>query len=352
MQAKVFSPATDQSQSPPLVHLESRVADDLVSVIIPTYNRAKSILRTVESALQQTHRNLEIIVVDDGSTDETPEVLRPLAGRIQFLRQANAGPSAARNAGIALARGSILAFLDSDDVWLPQKIERQVQLLAWAGQATPCCICNSTMTDGAGYSVTSFEVSDIKGTGDLGLWHNPAQVLATRFLLFNQVVAVRREALEKIGGFRADLRLLEDYDLALRLARLGPWGFIREPLVIKHDDGADRLSTQAEQQPLTIYYAQEKVLQSLLDQNQLADPKLKAAWGQALRRVKARIAANKLKARPSFLVSALGRLWLFLLRLQVGTWRRTPWWPQPKLSLYEKSAPASGPQTQTDLRPR
>src|SRR5687767_13189801 len=101
----------------------------LVSVIIPTYNRASVVCRAIDSVLGQTYGNIEVIVVDDGSTDETLERLHSYGDRIRVLTQANAGPSVARNRGIAVATGGIVAFLDSDDYWLPTKVARQVVLL-------------------------------------------------------------------------------------------------------------------------------------------------------------------------------------------------------------------------------
>ena len=100
-----------------------------VTVVIPTYNRAKVILRALETAFAQTYRNLEIIVVDDGSTDDTTAVLAPYWERIHYIHQSNQGASAARNRGIQEATGEFIAFLDSDDEWLPAKLERQIELL-------------------------------------------------------------------------------------------------------------------------------------------------------------------------------------------------------------------------------
>src|SRR4051812_26873537 len=97
----------------------------LVSVIIPTYNRANVVSEAVESVLNQTYSKVELIVVDDGSTDDTLEKLRRFGNTITVITQENAGPSAARNAGIANARGDLIAFLDSDDLWLPTNLERQ-----------------------------------------------------------------------------------------------------------------------------------------------------------------------------------------------------------------------------------
>ena len=106
----------------------------LVSVVIPTFNRAATIVRAVESVLQQTYRPLELIVVDDGSTDGTSEVLQAYGKAVVYVRQDNAGPAAARNRGIRESQGDMVAFLDSDDVWLAAKLERQVALAGIIGQ--------------------------------------------------------------------------------------------------------------------------------------------------------------------------------------------------------------------------
>lgn len=203
----------------------------LVSAIIPTYNRARLVCEAIESVLCQTYSHIEIIVVDDGSTDNTPDELKHFGNRIRIITQRNAGPSSARNRGIAASHGELIAFLDSDDLWLPTKLERQVQLLQRSGEAVPCCLCN-IMMHWTGKKVSSFEISRMRPVLEEGLWLNPAEVLATRFLLFNQGAVIRRSTLDAIGGYDPRLRLLEDYELALRLALVGPWTFIREPLVV------------------------------------------------------------------------------------------------------------------------
>ena len=98
-----------------------------VSVIIPAYNRAHYIREAIESALQQSHRPLEIIVVDDGSTDETPQILATYSEPVRVFRQVNQGVAAARNLGVSHARGEYVAFLDSDDLWHPEKLEKQIE---------------------------------------------------------------------------------------------------------------------------------------------------------------------------------------------------------------------------------
>jgi|SRR6267378_4283950 len=103
--------------------------EGLVSVIIPTYNRAQLCKEAVESALSQTYHDIEVIVVDDGSTDSTREVVSHLDSRVRYLSQKNSGVSAARNLGMQSARGEFIAFLDSDDTWLPWKLQLQVNVL-------------------------------------------------------------------------------------------------------------------------------------------------------------------------------------------------------------------------------
>lgn len=214
----------------------------LVSVIIPTYNREKTIERAVNSVLEQTWKELEIIVVDDGSTDRTEEILAVYGNKIRVIRQQNGGASAARNTGIRAATGEIISFLDSDDEWLPEKTERQVKLLRRTeSSGVVCCICNARMLFASG-AVTSFQTACLQPDQAEGVWSNPGPVLLDRFLLFNQVAAVWRKALDHSGYFREDLRIMEDYDLALRLALAGPWAFIAEPLMIWHADAGSGLS--------------------------------------------------------------------------------------------------------------
>lgn len=209
----------------------------LVSVIIPTYNRAGTIRMAVDSALAQTYPDLEVIVVDDGSKDDSLAVLATYGDRIRVIPQANAGPSAARNRGVLEARGEIIAFLDSDDKWMPEKIARQVALMERGGPEMCCCVCNAQVIGNDGKQIgTTFGMSGIRPIFTEGEWTNPQKVLSTRFLLFNQVVAIRREAFDRVGGFNLDLRLLEDYELSLRLSSAGSWGVISDPLVVKYND--------------------------------------------------------------------------------------------------------------------
>ncbi len=212
----------------------------LVSVIIPSYNRARTIERAVNSVLGQTWKALEVIVVDSESTDGTAEILAAYGDKIRVLRQKKEGPGAARNAGIKAAKGEIIAFLDSDDEWLPDKTERQVKLLeATASAGVTCCVCNARMNFITG-PVYSFAAAHLNPEQREGIWTNPSEVLATRFLFFNQVAAIRREALTQIGFFKSGI--MEDYDLALRLSVTGPWAFISDPLVVWHEQAGDNLS--------------------------------------------------------------------------------------------------------------
>ena len=209
----------------------------LVSIIIPAFNRESTIAASVESALAQDHPKIEVIVVDDGSTDGTIGELERFGDRIVVIRQPNAGPSAARNRGVANAKGEIVAFLDSDDLWLPGKVSRQVALMERASSRLVCCVCNAEVKGAGGYSIgNTFDYAGIRPDFIEGVWTNPQEVLSTRFLLFNQVVAIRREAFDLVGGFNEKLRLLEDYELSLRLSTSGDWGLIRDPLVVKYND--------------------------------------------------------------------------------------------------------------------
>ena len=218
----------------------------LVSVVIPTYNRASVICRTIDNVLDQTYPNIEIIIVDDGSVDNTQEELQKYRNRIRVIRQANAGPSAARNRGIEAALGEFVALQDSDDLWLPTKLERQVSLFQRAGSSVPCCLCDTTLRYTKGPEITAFQLAWLFPRDEEGIWTNVASVLATRFVFFCQTAMIRRDVLERIGGFdETPLKYHEDYELPLRLALEGPWAFIRNPLTIWNQGSVESWSQKA-----------------------------------------------------------------------------------------------------------
>ena len=300
----------------------------LVSVIIPTFNREATVVGAVESALQQTHREIEVIVVDDGSTDGTTKVLEPLADRITVIRQANAGPSAARNRGVAASKGGIVAFLDSDDHWTADKIERQVKLMERAGPSMCCCVSNATVMGLDGENVgNTFDFAGLDFHFDEGEWTNPQDLLATRFLLFNQVVAIRRDAFERVGGFNERLRLLEDYELSLRLSSAGTWGVIRQPLVIKYND-TNGIGVECMMNREKHAQVQAEVISGLLAPGNGIGPRAKASLERALADLETETRALALLKRGGIAPTAAGRLLEFVLRARRAVRRRAPSWPK------------------------
>ena len=211
----------------------------VVSAIIPTWNRRELLLHAIGSALAQTHPVDEIIVVDDGSTDGTADALREAFGdRIVYVRQANAGVSAARNRGMALARGRYFALLDSDDEWMPEKTARQVEWLD-AHPDFGMVLCDVERID------IDRRPIDLLGRRAIipeDGWVLPS-VLANPTLV--PVSAMfRREVYEDVGGFDESLRTAEDLDFHLRIARHWQIGVIDEPLAraIRGHDGLSALS--------------------------------------------------------------------------------------------------------------
>ena len=298
----------------------------LVSVVIPAYNRAHSIGKSVESVLQQTYRPLELIVVDDGSTDGTVAALSEFGDRIVVIRQPNGGPSSARNTGVANAKGGIISFLDSDDTWEPAKLERQVSLMNRGGEEVICCVCNSRNFVNNTELENSFEIAGVDGEITEGFWLNPAELIATRFILFNQVVAIRRSAFEKVGGFKEHMRLLEDHDLAFRLSLLGPWAFISEPLVNKFDQ-ADGIGVTARLDPMTHARAWADALRGFLEEP-LAGISVRRWILEALKDVELEIAAARISRAGGPASKAIPMLMKSYLRLKGAIRRRLPSWPK------------------------
>ena len=188
------------------------MAAPLVSVVIPTYNGERFLREAVDSALAQTHKPLEIIVVDDGSTDGTLAILAGYGSRIRVFRQENTGQSAARNVGISKAAGEWIGFLDQDDLWDPRKIEKQ---LAAATEGVDAILSDLRMIDDNGVT-TRERCYNLPRNARLALGDiitNPG---------WSQMMVVRRRALEAVGGFDRTNRFgTEDYQLRLRLAATG-----------------------------------------------------------------------------------------------------------------------------------
>ncbi|MES2439820.1 MAG: glycosyltransferase family 2 protein [Verrucomicrobiota bacterium] len=298
-----------------------------VSVIIPTYNRADTVARTIQSVLDQTYQPMEVIVVDDGSTDQTLEVLEQFDSRIQVIRQPNGGPSAARNNGVAHSKGAIIAFLDSDDTWRKDKLEHQVRMMEAGGESVPCCICNAEIVFENSVESTSFKNAQVDCGLREGYWLNPSLLIATRFLLFNQVVAIRRAAFLAVGGFNEKMRLLEDHDLAFKLSLVGPWAFLSEPMVEKSND-SDGLGVRAMKEPLIHALAWERVLHSFLDAPQARDGELGAIVRRNLGNIAIELRGKRLMLKGGVASNTLGGLLLFYLRITGGIRRRLPSWPK------------------------
>jgi len=204
-----------------------------ISVIIPTYNRADGVVAALGSVLAQTQLPDEVIIVDDGSTDNTSERLAPYRERIHYVCQPNRGPASARNTGIKQASGELVAFLDSDDLWLPKKLERQ---LAVFGNDPALRICHTNEI----WIRNGVHVNPMRKHQKYG-GHIFEKVLPLCIVSPSSVV-MTRQLLNEMGGFDGSLPACEDYDLWLRVLCRYPIAYIEEPLVIKHGGHADQRS--------------------------------------------------------------------------------------------------------------
>lgn len=192
----------------------------LVSTIIPTYNRSHIVVYAIESALTQDWPNHEVIVVDDGSTDDTESVCRKFGTSIVYVKQRNQGVSSARNKGIQLAKGEFIAFLDSDDIWLPRKLSSQMyQMLSDDKIAVSATYAryDPAHTSSANYAKTGATWKELFQRG---------VTLATSTIL------TRKALLKRVGGFREDIKHYEDRDCWLRLLFYGSYYCIEDDLVI------------------------------------------------------------------------------------------------------------------------
>jgi glycosyltransferase involved in cell wall biosynthesis len=235
-----------------------------VSVIIPTFNRAWCLARAIESVLAQTFTDFELIVVDDGSSDETARLLGEYGDALEVIRQANRGVSAARNAGMAAARGRWIALLDSDDHWLPTKLAHQVDWLSAHPRYRICQTDEVWIRHGRRVNPKK---RHRKYGGDI------FERCLPLCLVSPSAVMMARSLVDEVGGFDETLPACEDYDLWLRISCTHPIGLVEAPLIVKTGGHEDQLSRAPELDKYRI-----QALVKLLGSGALTPSQYTAAW--------------------------------------------------------------------------
>lgn len=234
---------------------------NLVSVVIPTYNRAQFLIQSVESVLTQTYKDIEILIVDDGSTDNTEILVKQKYSdneKVKYLRQKNRGAAAARNYGIREARGEFFALLDSDDLWKPEKLERQIKCMRKVPEAGIIWTDMETM-DGQGnklhprYLKTMYQtfrffphMNDLfknRAKEPLDFYYGDIySQMVLGNLVHTSTLLVRKSVQEKVGYYRDDMLIGEDFDYHLRLVRAAPAAFLDEASIRYRIGQEDALS--------------------------------------------------------------------------------------------------------------
>jgi len=274
--------------------------DPRVSVIIPTYNRAKTLPRAVESVLNQTFDGFELLIVDDGSIDNTKEVtdnLKSEDDRIQYFYQENNGAAAARNLGIKKSSGEYIAFLDSDDKWLPEKLKRQINFFQNQDNSNLGFIgCNKLMIelDNSGKVIERFNFHQMKfkqGKLDFSL----KDFLALRTPINPTTAFIKKDALLKAGLFDESLTVHEDFELWIRLAQKFDFAFDNEILAQYYiwDQGISKTADSLKK---------AKIKKSIIKKHKGIYNKYPRSYSIALRKVGTEymLAENKRKAINKF----------------------------------------------------
>lgn len=210
--------------------------NDKVSVIIPTYNRSELLKKAVKSLKKQSHQNFEIIIIDDFSTDDTAQVVKEMDDeRIVYLKHdINKGGSEARNTGIRQATGSFIGFLDSDDQWLPDKLEKQLK--QFEGKPDVGVIYTGVQVVNENNQPTRKIVPEYKG-------EILSKLFESNCIDTTSSVLVKKEVLERVQGFDASLPSCQDWDLYIRLAQVTKFDFVKESMVLFYHHSGERITT-------------------------------------------------------------------------------------------------------------
>ncbi len=206
-----------------------------MSVIIPTYNREKLILKALDSIFRQTYQDFEVLIIDDASTDQTDRVIRELNHpRVRYFKMdTNGGQCIARNYGIRQAKGEFVAFLDSDDEWLPEKLEKQVALFDSGSKRMGGVYGNSYTTDAIRGTTQLVETRNHRGDVHEAFLRGFCPPTPSLFI-------VKREALERVGGFDEDLLTFVDLDLWMRISEHYDFDYVQDPVIIKYEQIGDQ----------------------------------------------------------------------------------------------------------------
>ncbi len=223
----------------------------LISVVIPTFNRARQVQAALRSVLAQTYSECEVIIVDDGSKDGTGQALQALisqegcnGARVRYFFGPNQGQSAARNLGIEQACGELVAFLDSDDIWLPEKLEWQLRALEQFKDKCSACITDARLVDNLGMDTSAFRKSGRPYEETLGIDFGAARSLVKyRDPYWISTLLVSTETVRQLGGFDNQLGYAEDHDFFFRLSLVTPFCYVNKPLSLldrsKSPDGSN-----------------------------------------------------------------------------------------------------------------
>jgi len=253
----------------------------LFSVVLPTYNRRDVVQRALQSVLKQSFSDFEVLIIDDGSTDDTKDVLAGYVekdARVKYHWQENSGkPAGSRNTGLKLAKGDWIAFLDSDDIWYPEKLQKMADLIqSYSG--------DSSRLAGAAHSaryVVAGEVRELRSVSK-GMNSKPTfeNLLYKGNFICTSAMLLKREVLETTGFFdeRPDFNIVEDYDLWLKAAKIGEYLFLDEYMtdIIEEEDS---ISLQNEKQQDHLFC----VMKSHIEQMSVSESKKAGllAWAEA-----------------------------------------------------------------------